>query len=161
MDDGNENWPAGEMPGRGFTQKPISPAALKVRMAFLHLWSLMFQVPGGLVPTASTQQEASMVCVPMLIQDLCERLLIPLFQTKVLKWSNQAASGRLSEELRRLKICKALPALLWGHFLITLGCRCHEYKILSGGQKSCDRNRKGRGRAGTPISERGLEGWEM
>lgn len=77
----------------------------------------MFQVPGGLVPTASTTEGASMVCVPMLIQDLCERLLIPLFQTKVLKWSNQAASGRLSEEFRKAdKYVKSFPALLWGHF---------------------------------------------
>lgn len=62
MDDGNENWPAGEMPWAWFTQKPISPAALKVRMAFLHLWSLMFQVPGGLVPTASTKGGQHGVC---------------------------------------------------------------------------------------------------
>lgn len=62
MDVGDKNWPAGEMPWAWFTQKSISSAALKARMAFLHLWSLMFQVPGRLVPTTSTMGGQHGVC---------------------------------------------------------------------------------------------------
>lgn len=63
MDVEDKNWPAGEMPWAWFTQKSVSSAALKVRMAFLHLWSLVFQVPGRLVPTASTMGGQHPLCV--------------------------------------------------------------------------------------------------
>ena len=62
MDVGDKNWPAGEMPWAWFTQKSVSPAALKERTAFPHLWPLVFQVPGGLAPTASTTGGQHGVC---------------------------------------------------------------------------------------------------
>ena len=157
MDVGDENWPAGEMPWAWFTQKSVSSAALKARMAFLHLRSLVCQVPGRLVPTSSTMGVQHGVCARTASRSVWA-LLIPLFQTKVLKWNNQAASGGLSEEFRRLTNMQSLYRLSsgGGHSLDNLGCRCHEYKIPSEARNPVTGAEREEGRLGF-LSQK--EGW--